>query len=146
MPTPDLTMNVGFIFEVPEAQNRDKFGWLPLDIPSINPHPDGWKIYTDGSFDPHHPDGALQYMMLQTPMIAKSLFEIFGPVTIVPQDQRFFKGLNNPATTQGNLQRLPKPESGYATRQPGPTNTPAEIAYDSHYAANLTLGATEPPR
>ena len=80
------------LFEVPEAQSRDKFGWLPLDIPSINPHPDGWKIYTDGSFDPHHPATAGWGFAVYDAADhddSQSLFEIFGPVTLDPQDQRF---------------------------------------------------------
>ena len=69
-----------------------------------------------------------------------SLFEIFGPVTLDPQDQRSLaqQSSNNTATAIAETLIWLRDEA------PGPTHTPAEIAYDSHYAANLTLGITEP--
>ena len=69
-----------------------------------------------------------------------SLFEIFGPVTLDPQDQRSLaqQSSNNTATAIAETLIWLRDEA------PGPTHTPAEIAYDSHYAANLTLGTTEP--
>ena len=125
---------------------RDKFGWLPLDIPSINPHPDSWKIDTDGSFDPHHPATAgwgFGVYDAADPDDSHSLFEIFGPVTLDPQDQRFL-GAQQSSNNTGELTAIAETLIWLRDEAPGPTHTPAEIAYDSHYAANLTLGITEP--
>ena len=134
------------LFEVPEAQTRDKFGWLPLEIPQFDPPPNEWKIYTDGSFDPHHPAtagwGFAVYDSEDT-HDQNSLFDIFGPVILDPQDQRFL-GAQQSSNNTGELTAIAEALTWLRDEAPGPTNTPAEIAYDSHYAANLTMGTTEP--
>jgi ribonuclease HI len=134
------------LFEVPEAQDRDKFGWLPLDIPSLQSQPESWKIYTDGSFDPHHPANAgwgFAVYDVADSEDSTSLFDIYGPVTLDPQDQRYL-GAQQSSNHTGELTAIAETLIWLRDEAPGPMNTPAEIAYDSHYAANLTLGVTAP--
>lgn len=34
------------------------FGWLASELPNPDTFPTGWKIHTDGSFDPQRPETA----------------------------------------------------------------------------------------
>ena len=71
------------------------------------------------------------------------MLRVYGPVTLDPQDQRYL-GAQQSSNNTGELTAIAETLIWLRDEAPGPMNTPAEIAYDSHYVANLTLGVTEP--
>jgi ribonuclease HI len=71
------------------------------------------------------------------------LFEIYGPVVLDAEDQRFL-GAQQSSNTTEELTAIAEALTWLRDEAPGPDNTPAEILYDSHYAANLVLGHTTP--
>ena len=99
------------LYEVPDHDIRDKYGWLPLQIPNIEPPPPIWKIYTDGSFQPQQPATAgwgFAVYNAEDVQDTSCLFEIYGPVVLDAEDQRFLGAQHDLATTQGNSRLLPK--------------------------------------
>ena len=71
------------------------------------------------------------------------LFEIYGPVVLDAGDQHFL-GAQQSSNNTGELTVIAEALIWLRDEAPGPDNTPAEILYDSHYAANLVLGHTTP--
>ena len=71
------------------------------------------------------------------------MFEIYGPVVLDAEDQRFL-GAQQSSNTTEELTAIAEALTWPRDEAPGPDNTPAEILYDSHYAANLVLGHTTP--
>ena len=108
--------------EVPEAQTRDKFGWLPLEIPQIDPSPHGWKIYTDGSFDPAAAGWGFAVYDGEDTHDHNSLFDIFGPVILDPQDQRFL-GAQQSSNNTRELTAIAEALTWLRDEAPGPINT-----------------------
>ena len=134
------------LYAVRDHDIRDKYGWLPLQIPNIEPPPPIWKIYTDGSFQPQQPATAgwgFAVYNAEDVQDTSCLFEIYGPVVLDAEDQRFL-GAQQSSNNTGELTAIAEAITWLRDEAPGPDNTPAEILYDSHYAANLVLGHTTP--
>ena len=53
-------------------------------------------------------------------------------------------GAQQSSNNTGELTAIAEALTWLRDEAPGPDNTPAEILYDSHYAANLVLGHTTP--
>eukprot|EP00435_Cladocopium_sp_Y103_P073129 s129_g42.t1 len=134
------------LYTVPDADNTDIFGWKPFHPPQPNPLPAAWKIYTDGSFHPDQPQtagwGAAVYDIADA-SDTTCLAELFAPVCLDKEDQRFL-GAQQASNNTGELSAIAETLIWLRDECPGPTHTPAEMIYDSHYAANLTLGSATP--
>ena len=134
------------IYEVPNAEITNKHGQRALDIPTLDPMPQGWALYTDGSFDPNQPTqagwGIAVYDANDTEA-ETCLFSLYAPVLLDPEDQRYL-GAQQASNNTGELTAIAEALLWLNTEAPGPPDAPAEILYDSQYAANITTGLSEP--
>ena len=71
------------------------------------------------------------------------LCELYAPVCLDKDDQRFL-GAEQASNNTAELTAIAEAILWLRDECPGPAHTPAEILYDSKYAAELTLGSTEP--
>ena len=134
------------LYAVPDADNTDLFGWKPHSPPNIDPLPLAWKLYTDGSFNPHHPANAgwgVAVYSTSDLTDTNCLCELYAPVCLDQEDQRYL-GAEQASNNTGELTAIAEALTWLKEECPGPADTPAEIIYDSRYAADLTLGVTEP--
>ena len=134
------------LYAVPDADNTDLFGWKPRSPPNIDPLPLAWKLYTDGSFNPHHPANAgwgVAVYSTSDLTDTNCLCELYAPVCLDQEDQRYL-GAEQASNNTGELTAIAEALTWLKEECPGPADTPAEIIYDSRYAADLTLGVTEP--
>ena len=134
------------LYAVPDADHTDLFGWKPHSPPNIDPIPLAWKLYTDGSFNPHHPANAGWGVAIYSNSDltdTNCLCELYAPVCLDKEDQRYL-GAEQASNNTGELTAIAEALTWLKEECPGPADTPAEIIYDSRYAADLTLGVTEP--
>ena len=146
--TPHARLNheCRILYAVPDADNTDLFGWKPYNPPPVDPLPTAWKIYTDGSFQPHSPATAgwgVAVYSISDLTDTHCLRELYAPVCLDQEDQRFL-GAEQASNNTGELTAIAEALTWLKDECPGPPDTPAEIIYDSRYAADLTLGVTEP--
>ena len=146
--TPHARLNheCRILYAIPDADDTDLFGWRPYTPPLIDPLPQAWKLYTDGSFNPHVPQNAgwgVAVYRGDDPADAHCLCELYAPVCLDREDQRFL-GAEQASNNTGELSAIAEALLWLRDECPGPAGVPAEIVYDSKYAADLTLGVTEP--
>lgn len=134
------------VFVIPNADSTNKHGQRPLHIPNIARQPNGWTLFTDGSFHPDQPHRAGWGVAVYDEAdieAANCLFELYAPVVLDPDDQRFL-GAQQASNNTGELTAIAEALIWLNTEAPGPSDAPAQIMYDSQYAANITTGLSEP--
>ena len=146
--TPHARLNheCRILYAIPDADDTDLFGWRPYTPPLIGPLPQAWKLYTDGSFNPHVPQNAgwgVAVYRSDDPADTHCLCELYAPVCLDKEDPRFL-GAEQASNNTGELSAIAEALLWLRDECPGPASVPAELIYDSKYAADLTLGVTEP--
>lgn len=133
-------------YHIPHAQSTDKFGNRTLNLPVLQQPPQEWRLFTDGSFDPNRPTaagwGVAAYDATDN-FDRNCLFRLFGPVILDETDQRFL-GAEQYSNNTGELTAIAEALIWLEEEAPGESTLPAEIVYDSQYAADITTGKAEP--
>ena len=147
--TPHARLNheCRILYAIPDADDTDLFGWRPYTPPLIGPLPQAWKLYTDGSFNPHVPQNAgwgVAVYRSDDPADTHCLCELYAPVCLDKEDQRFL-GAEQASNNTGELSAIAEALLWLRDECPGPASVPAELIYDSKYAADLTLGVRKNP-
>lgn len=133
-------------FSVPHANSTDKFGHRPLNRPNILHIPPAWRLFTDGSFNPLHPNAAGWGVAVYDATDNQDqhcLFKLHGPVLLDDTDQRFL-GAEQYSNNTGELSAIAEALIWLDEESPGSSHLPAEIVYDSQYAADITTGKATP--
>jgi ribonuclease HI len=119
---------------------------MMIHSPLIDPLPQAWTLYTEGSFNPHVPQNAgwgVAVYRSDNPADTHCLCELYAPVCLDKEDQRFL-GAEQASNNTGELSAIAEALMWLRDECPGPASVPAELIYDSKYAADLTLGVSEP--
>ena len=126
------------IRSIPDADNTDLFGWKPFRPPQIDPLPQAWPDRT-----PQTAGWGVAVYSSEDHADSNCLCALHAPVCLDKEDQRFL-GAEQASNNTGELTAIAEALIWLRDECPGPKSVPAEIIYDSRYAADLTLGVTEP--
>ena len=126
------------IRSIPDADNTDLFGWKPFHPSQIDPLPQAWPDRT-----PQNAGWGVAVYSSEDHADSNCLCALHAPVCLDKEDQRFL-GAEQASNNTGELTAIAEALIWLRDECPGPKSVPAEIIYDSRYAADLTLGVTEP--
>ena len=147
--TPHARLNheCRILYAIPDADDTDLFGWRTVHSPPSSTHfpKHGHSTLMDLSTPTSRKTlaGEWQSTVATTPPTPTALCELYAPVCLDKEDQRFL-GAEQASNNTGELSAIAEALLWLKDECPGPASIPAEVVYDSKYAADLTLGVTEP--
>ena len=110
------------LYEVPDHDIRDKYGWLPLQIPNIEPpHKYGKSIQMALFSHNNRATAGWGFAVYNAEDVQDTscLFEIYGPVVLDAEDQRFL-GAQQSSNTTEELTAIAEALTWLRDEAPGP--------------------------